>query len=167
MTQRAKRYLRRRGFVVSLLTLGLLYVPVTVVGTQEAVVVNFSQEKDPVPDGWELSENDGKANLALVEKGLIKEAHVAFKEAVQLVKDFLDKIKDRMKGKGIQLDDLPDQDPLLGVAVEGHRAPQRGGFPQERHRRPGGSALCGSLLGIFQETGDCLYLGQHRSRGDH
>ncbi len=54
MSQRAKRYLRRRGFVVGLLTLGLLYVPVTVVGTQEAVVVNFSQEKDPIPDGWEL-----------------------------------------------------------------------------------------------------------------
>ncbi len=69
MSQRTKRYLRRRGFVVGLLTLGLLYVPVTVVGTQEAVVVNFSQEKDPIPDGWELSEKEGKANLALVPDG--------------------------------------------------------------------------------------------------
>jgi hypothetical protein len=69
MSQRAKGYLRRRGFVVGLLTLGLLYVPVTVVGTQEAVVVNFDQEKDPIPKGWELSEREGKANLVLVPDG--------------------------------------------------------------------------------------------------
>jgi len=153
MSQRAKGYLRCRGFVVGLLTLGLLYVPVTVVGTQEAVVVNFSQEKDPVPDGWELSENTGKANLALVPDGGTQALKLrSNSSSFSLNKEL-----------GIDL----TKTPYLEWQWKVTELPKGGGFPQERHRRSGGSALCGSLLGHFQETGDCLYLGQHRSRGDH
>ena len=69
MRHRVKEYVSRTWLVVGLLTLGLIHVPLTAVGTQEAVVVNFSQAKDPVPKGWELSEKEGKADLALVSDG--------------------------------------------------------------------------------------------------
>lgn len=69
MRQRVKGCMRRTWLVVGLLMLGLIHVPVTAVGTQEAVVVNFSQEKDPIPDGWELSQTEGIPELALVPDG--------------------------------------------------------------------------------------------------
>jgi hypothetical protein len=53
---------------VGLLTLGLLHV--TAVWAQEVVVVDFVQVKDTVPQGWELHEHEGKADLALVPDGV-------------------------------------------------------------------------------------------------
>jgi hypothetical protein len=69
MRQLAKGYLISTRFAVGLLILGLLHVSVTAVETQEAVVVDFGQEKDPLPKGWELSEKEGNADLALVTDG--------------------------------------------------------------------------------------------------
>ena len=68
MRLRAKGCLRRTWFTVGLLALGLL--PVTAVWAQEIVVVDFVQAKDTVPQGWELSEHEGKADLALVPDGV-------------------------------------------------------------------------------------------------
>lgn len=64
-----KGCLRRTRLVAGVLTLALIHVPLTAVGTQEAVVANFNQAKNPVPKGWELSEKEGKADLALVPDG--------------------------------------------------------------------------------------------------
>ncbi|MGH7380776.1 MAG: DUF3047 domain-containing protein [Candidatus Methylomirabilales bacterium] len=56
-----------RSFLAGgLLALGLLHVRVTAIWAQEVVVVDFAQAKDGVPSGWELSEHEGKADLALV-----------------------------------------------------------------------------------------------------
>jgi len=52
-----------------LLILGLVFVPVTVRGAQEVVVVDFGKVNAPVPEGWKLSEKEGKAELALVNDG--------------------------------------------------------------------------------------------------
>ncbi len=66
MRQHAQGCLQRPWFVVGLLTLALLHAPMTAAETQDVVVVNFDQAKEPVPHGWELSEKEGKADLALV-----------------------------------------------------------------------------------------------------
>jgi hypothetical protein len=44
----------------------LCLMPASGLGAQQVVVVDFSREKDKVPQGWELSENEGKADLGLV-----------------------------------------------------------------------------------------------------
>jgi hypothetical protein len=44
----------------------LCLIPASGLGAQQVVVVDFSREKDKVPQGWELSENEGKADLGLV-----------------------------------------------------------------------------------------------------
>ncbi len=49
-----------------LLTLGLLYIPATAVGAREVVIIDFGQAQESVPPGWELSEQKGKADVALV-----------------------------------------------------------------------------------------------------
>ena len=66
MRQHAQGCLQRPWFVVGLLTLALLHAPMTAAETQDVVVVNFDQAKEPVPHGWELSEKEGKADLAPV-----------------------------------------------------------------------------------------------------
>ena len=40
-----------------------------VAAQQEVVIVDFGQERDGVPREWELSETEGKADLALVMDG--------------------------------------------------------------------------------------------------
>ncbi|MCZ6478985.1 MAG: DUF3047 domain-containing protein [candidate division NC10 bacterium] len=60
--------MRRIRVAIGLLTLGLLHV--TAVWAQEVVVVDFVQVKDTVPQGWELHEHEGKADLALVPDGV-------------------------------------------------------------------------------------------------
>lgn len=60
-------WLSRTGIVAGLLGLGLFQV--APVGAQEVVVANFVQATDPVPQGWELSENEGTADVALVFDG--------------------------------------------------------------------------------------------------
>jgi hypothetical protein len=52
------------------LSLALCLVPGWSLGAQEVVVVDFSREKDKVPQGWELSEFEGKADLGLVSDGV-------------------------------------------------------------------------------------------------
>lgn len=59
----------RRGLGVGLVTLGLVCGPVNAVWAQEVVVVDFEKVKSPVPEGWKLSEKEGKADLALVHDG--------------------------------------------------------------------------------------------------
>ncbi len=69
MTQPTNGWFSGPRFAIGLLTLGLFCVPVTTVATQEAVVVNFGEEKHPLPQGWKLSEKQGKADLTLVPDG--------------------------------------------------------------------------------------------------
>ena len=59
----------RSRFGSPLLILGVLWVSLTALGAQEVVVVDFGKVKAPVPEGWELSEKAGEADLALVNDG--------------------------------------------------------------------------------------------------
>jgi hypothetical protein len=54
------------ALAAGMLGLALCLVPGGGLGAQEVIVVDFSREKDKVPQGWELSENEGKADLGLV-----------------------------------------------------------------------------------------------------
>lgn len=67
MERLARGWLSWAGIIAGLLGLGL--IPVPPVGAQDVVVANFDQATDPVPPGWELSENKGTADLALVFDG--------------------------------------------------------------------------------------------------
>lgn len=57
-----------QGSSTGLLILSLCLFPFSVPSAQEVVIVDFSKEKDKVPQGWELTENEGKADLALVNE---------------------------------------------------------------------------------------------------
>ncbi|MFQ5988404.1 MAG: DUF3047 domain-containing protein [Candidatus Methylomirabilales bacterium] len=67
MGRLAKGWFSRTWVAVGLLTLGLL--PVTAVQAQEVVVVDFVQAEDAIPRGWQLTEKEGQADLALVPDG--------------------------------------------------------------------------------------------------
>lgn len=67
--RRAGKSFMRSRFAPPLLTLGLLWVSLTALGAQEVVVVDFGKVKAPVPEGWELSEKAGEADVALVNDG--------------------------------------------------------------------------------------------------
>lgn len=67
MERLALGWVSRAGIIAGLFGLGL--IPVAPVRAQEVVVANFVQATDPVPQGWELSEREGKADLALVFDG--------------------------------------------------------------------------------------------------
>jgi len=54
------------ALAAGMLGLALCLVPGWGLGAQEVIVVDFSREKDKVPQGWELSEHEGKADLGLV-----------------------------------------------------------------------------------------------------
>src|SRR3989304_2630544 len=66
MRDGAKRWGMGAPLAAGVLGLALCLVPGWGLGAQEVVVVDFSREKDKVPQGWELSENEGKADLGLV-----------------------------------------------------------------------------------------------------
>jgi len=57
------------ALAAGVLGLILCLVPGWGLGAQEVIIVDFSREKDKVPQGWELSEHEGKADLALVTDG--------------------------------------------------------------------------------------------------
>lgn len=61
------RHVSRALFAGGLLALGLLHIRVTAVWAQEVIVVDFGQVMDGVPPGWELSEFEGKADVAVVD----------------------------------------------------------------------------------------------------
>lgn len=61
--------LRGWGIRAGLVVLGLVCGPVNAAWAQEVVVVDFGKVNAPVPEGWELSESEGKADLALVNDG--------------------------------------------------------------------------------------------------
>ena len=61
--------LSRGAWFALILVLSLLYVPGTVVSSQEVTVVDFVQAKKRVPVGWKLRKNNGKPDLALVPDG--------------------------------------------------------------------------------------------------
>ena len=69
MRNGAKRWGMGAALAAGVLGLALCLVPGWGLGAQEVVVVDFSREKDKVPQGWELSEYEGKADLALVTDG--------------------------------------------------------------------------------------------------
>lgn len=62
--------MRRALLAAGLLTLGGLFVFVTVISAQEAVVLEFVEAKDGVPQGWQLREHEGRADLAIVPDGV-------------------------------------------------------------------------------------------------
>lgn len=68
MSELSRGWLSRTRVGVGLLSLGLLLV--AAVGAQEVVVVDFVQVKNEIPEGWELNEHEGKADLALVPDGV-------------------------------------------------------------------------------------------------
>lgn len=57
-----------QGRSIGLLILSLCLFPFGGLSAQEVVIVDFSKEKEKVPQGWELSESEGKADLALVKE---------------------------------------------------------------------------------------------------
>jgi hypothetical protein len=62
----SRNLVRSLGLVI----LTLCFIPRGAPGAQhEIVVVDFNQEKDGVPRGWELHEKAGKADIALVNDG--------------------------------------------------------------------------------------------------
>ena len=66
MRDGAKRWGMGAALAAGMLGLALCLVPGGGLGAQEVIVVDFSREKDKVPQGWELSEHEGKADLGLV-----------------------------------------------------------------------------------------------------
>jgi len=66
MRDGAKRWGMGAALAAGVLGLALCLVPGWGLGAQEVIVVDFSREKDKVPQGWELSETEGKADLGLV-----------------------------------------------------------------------------------------------------
>ena len=66
MRDGAKRWGMGAALAAGMLGLPLCLVPGWGLGAQEVIVVDFSREKDKVPQGWELFENEGKADLGLV-----------------------------------------------------------------------------------------------------
>jgi hypothetical protein len=58
----------RMAIVLSLWVLTIFPPPLPSVGAQQLVVVDFSSAAQPVPEGWEVLENTGKANAALVRE---------------------------------------------------------------------------------------------------
>ena len=66
MRNGAKRWSMGAALAAGVLGPALCLVPGWGLGAQEVIVVDFSREKDTVPQGWELSENEGKADLGLV-----------------------------------------------------------------------------------------------------
>jgi len=61
-----------QGCSIGLLILNLCLFPFSVLWAQEVVVVDFTKEKEGIPQGWQLSENEGKAELALVEEDSVQ-----------------------------------------------------------------------------------------------
>ncbi|MEE8325620.1 MAG: DUF3047 domain-containing protein [candidate division NC10 bacterium] len=57
------------GWFNGVFILTLCLVPGGALGVQEVVIVDFGQERNGVPPGWELMEKTGKAELSLVEDG--------------------------------------------------------------------------------------------------
>jgi hypothetical protein len=57
-----------QGRSIGLLILSLCLFPFNVLSAQEVVIVDFSKEMEKLPQGWELSEHEGKADLALVNE---------------------------------------------------------------------------------------------------
>lgn len=55
-----------QGRSIGLLILSLCLFPFNVLSAQEVVIVDFSKEMEKLSQGWELSEHEGKADLALV-----------------------------------------------------------------------------------------------------
>jgi hypothetical protein len=70
MRSHKKRWLSRALFAAGLLTLGVFRVSATAISAQEAVVIDFVEAKDGLPQGWQLREHEGKADLALVPDGV-------------------------------------------------------------------------------------------------
>lgn len=68
MREVARTWVSRTRIAVGLLSLGFFLVAVA--RAQEVVVVDFVRVKDEVPQGWELDEHKGKADLALVHDGV-------------------------------------------------------------------------------------------------
>lgn len=69
MARLVRGLLSSTGWLHGVLILTLCLVPGEVLGVQEVVIVDFGQERDGVPSGWELTEKIGKAELSLVEDG--------------------------------------------------------------------------------------------------
>lgn len=57
------------GLFIGILVLNLGLIPGGALGAQEFVIVDFGHEKDGVPQGWELAEKIGKAELDIVKDG--------------------------------------------------------------------------------------------------
>lgn len=58
----------RMAVVLSVCVLMILYKPALSLGEQQLLVVDFTTASQPVPEGWEVLENSGKANMALVRE---------------------------------------------------------------------------------------------------
>ncbi len=69
MKHNAKRSWRGVGIAAGVVSLGLWLIPGWALEPQEVVVVDFNKVKAAVPQGWELSEKEGKADMALVNDG--------------------------------------------------------------------------------------------------
>ncbi|MFQ5883008.1 MAG: DUF3047 domain-containing protein [Candidatus Methylomirabilales bacterium] len=129
MKQIAERWLRDAGFPVGLLVLCLCLIPGRALWAQEMVIVDFGQEKDRVPQGWELSENEGEADLALInEEGgqvirlrsnsssfsIQKDLDIDLKEAPFLVWEW--KVTELPQGGNFSKSDTDDQAAQLILA---------------------------------------------------
>jgi hypothetical protein len=69
MKHNTKRSWPGVGIAAGVLSLGLWLIPGWALDPQEVVVVDFNKVKSAVPQGWELSEKEGKADVALVNDG--------------------------------------------------------------------------------------------------
>ncbi len=69
VAQLVRGLLSRISWFIGVLVLSLCLVPGGALGVQEVVIVDFGQERDGVPPGWELTEKTGKAELSLVKDG--------------------------------------------------------------------------------------------------
>lgn len=69
MGQCVRRVLPGIGWIIAFFVSSLGLVPGGALGVQEVVIVDFGQERDGLPPGWELTEKIGKANLDLVQDG--------------------------------------------------------------------------------------------------
>ncbi len=58
----------RMAVVLSVCVLTMLHKPALSLGEQQLLVVDFTTASQPVPEGWEVLENSGKANMALVRE---------------------------------------------------------------------------------------------------
>lgn len=60
---------RTTGWSIGPLLLSLWLAPGVVLGSQEVPVVDFGLVRDGFPQGWELTEKEGKADVAIVMNG--------------------------------------------------------------------------------------------------